>query len=139
MDPDYEEALVLFADECFLQQFCSCYYNIPVVVDPTISFYCMTKGTHIGVFNWWYVAYRFKFSTIHHSVTRDQAAAKVLGVSGAVQYHVNSLDACHDRDCTYPCSPYPNLSTSFPSHQNHPWAPIANPESSDSTSSQLAS
>ena len=56
-DLEYEEALASFADECFLQQFCGSYYNVPVVVDPTTSFYCMTKGTHIGIFDRWYVAY----------------------------------------------------------------------------------
>ena len=35
---------------------------------------------------------------------------------------------CHNCDHTYLCSPYPNLSTSFPSHQNHPQAPNVNPE-----------
>ena len=46
---------------------------------------------------------------------------------------------CHDRDCTYPCSPYPDLPTSFPSHQNHPQAPNATPKPSGSILSQLTS
>ena len=39
----------------------------------------------------------------------------ILGI-----HHVSSGSTCHDCGHTYPCLPYPNLSTSFPSHQNHP-------------------
>ena len=46
---------------------------------------------------------------------------------------------CHDCDCTYPYSPYPDLSTPIPSHQNHFRAPNAKPEPSGSIPSQLAS
>ena len=46
---------------------------------------------------------------------------------------------CHDCDHTYPCSPYPNLPTPFPSHQNHPQAPNATPKPSGSILSQLMS
>ena len=46
---------------------------------------------------------------------------------------------CHDRDRTYPYSPYPDPSTPIPSHQNHSRAPNANPEPSGSILSQLAS
>ena len=45
---------------------------------------------------------------------------------------------CHNR-CTYPYSPYPDLFTPIPSHQNHSWAPNAKPEPFDSILSQLAS
>ena len=38
---------------------------------------------------------------------------------------------CHDRDRTYPYSPYSDLSTPIPSHLNHSWAPNAKPEPSD--------
>ena len=31
----------------------------------------------------------------------------------------DNQEECHDRDCTYPYSPYPDLSTPIPSHQNH--------------------
>ena len=34
---------------------------------------------------------------------------------------------CHDRDRTYPYSPYPDLSTPILSHQNHPRAPMPLP------------
>ena len=30
------------------------------------------------------------------------------------------VTGCHNHDRTHPYSPYPNLSMSFPSHQNHP-------------------
>ena len=46
---------------------------------------------------------------------------------------------CHNRDRTYPYSPYPDLSTPIPSHQNHFRAPNAKPEPSGSIPSQLAS
>ena len=52
---------------------------------------------------------------------------------------VGSWDSCHDRDRTYPYSPYPDLSTPILSCQNHPWAPLAKPEPSGSILSQLAS
>ena len=35
---------------------------------------------------------------------------------------------CHDRDRTYPYTPYPNLSTPIPSHLNHSWAPNTKPK-----------
>ena len=50
-----------------------------------------------------------------------------------------TFDYCHDCDRTYPCSPYPDLSTPILSHQNHPRAPNATPEPSGSIPSQLAS
>ena len=43
---------------------------------------------------------------------------------------------CHDRDHTYPYTPYPNLSTPIPSHLNHSRAPNAKPEPSDPLASQ---
>ena len=43
---------------------------------------------------------------------------------------------CHDRDRTYPCTPYPDLSTPIPSHLNHSRAPNAKPEPSDPLASQ---
>ena len=46
---------------------------------------------------------------------------------------------CHDCDCTYPCSPYPDLPMSFLSHQNHSRAPNATPKPFGSILSQLAS
>ena len=46
---------------------------------------------------------------------------------------------CHDSDHTYPYSPYPDLSTPIPSHQNHSQAPNDKPEPSGSIPSQLAS
>ena len=46
---------------------------------------------------------------------------------------------CHDRDRTYPYSPYPDLSTPIPSHQNHFRAPNVKPEPSGSIPSQLTS
>ena len=59
MDPEYEEALASLADECFLHQYHGVYYNIPAAVNPAVQvhFYTVTKGTHIGVFNRWYVAF----------------------------------------------------------------------------------
>ena len=45
----------------------------------------------------------------------------------------------HDCDWTHPYSPYPDLSMLVPSHQNHPWAPLAKPKPSGSILSQLAS
>ena len=54
-DPEYEEALASCVDECFLHQYHSIYYNIPVKLNPKAQFYCVTKGTHIGVFNRWYI------------------------------------------------------------------------------------
>ena len=54
-DPEYEEALASCVDECFLHQYHSIYYNIPAKLNPKAQFYCVTKGTHIGVFNGWYV------------------------------------------------------------------------------------
>ena len=50
-----------------------------------------------------------------------------------------SQSSCHNRDHTYPYSPYPNLSMPIPSHQNHPQAPNATPEPSGSIPSQLTS
>ena len=44
---------------------------------------------------------------------------------------------CHDRDRTHPYSPYSDLSTPSPSHQNHPQAPNAIPEPAGSIPSQL--
>ncbi|KIM56182.1 hypothetical protein SCLCIDRAFT_29811 [Scleroderma citrinum Foug A] len=73
-DPEYEEALTSCADKCFLHQYRSMYYNIPVRMNSKAQFYLVTKGTHIGIFHRW-----------------DQAASEVLGVSGAVFYHVSSL------------------------------------------------
>ena len=55
MDPEYEEVLASCADKCFLHQYHSIYYNIPAKLNPKAQFYCVTKGTHIGVFNRWYV------------------------------------------------------------------------------------
>ena len=46
---------------------------------------------------------------------------------------------CHNCDRTYPYSPYPDLSTPIPSHQNHSRAPNAKPEPSGSIPSQLTS
>ena len=46
---------------------------------------------------------------------------------------------CHDCDRTHPCSPCPDLPTSFLSHQNHSRAPNATPEPSGSIPSQLVS
>ena len=46
---------------------------------------------------------------------------------------------CHDHDWTHPHSPYPDLPSSFPSHQNHSRAPLAKPEPSGSILSQLIS
>ena len=46
---------------------------------------------------------------------------------------------CHNRDRTYPYSPYPDLSMPIPSHQNHFRAPNAKPEPSSSIPSQLTS
>ena len=46
---------------------------------------------------------------------------------------------CHNCDSTYPYLPYPNLSMSFLSHQNHPQAPFSNPKSSGPILSQLLS
>ena len=43
---------------------------------------------------------------------------------------------CHDRDRTYPYTPYPDLSTPIPSHLNHSRAPNAKPEPSDPLMSQ---
>ena len=43
---------------------------------------------------------------------------------------------CHDRDRTYPYTPYPNLSTPILSHLNHSQAPNAKPEPSDPLTSQ---
>ena len=64
-------------------------------------------------------------------------------VSGCRVIHVfrlyGTVDLCHDRDRTYPYSPYPDLSIPIPSHQNHPQAPNAKPELSGSIPSQLAS
>ena len=48
----------------------------------------------------------------------------------------NCLHGCHDRDCTYPYRPYPDLSTPIPSHLNHSRAPNAKPEPSDPLASQ---
>ncbi|KIM53375.1 hypothetical protein SCLCIDRAFT_31926 [Scleroderma citrinum Foug A] len=61
MDLEYEEALASCADECFLHQYCGLYYNIPMRINSKAQFYCVTKGTHIGIFNGW-----------------DQAAVEVL-------------------------------------------------------------
>ena len=46
------------------------------------------------------------------------------------------LRVCHDRDRTYPYSPYPDLSTPIPSHLNHSRAPNAKPEPSDPLASE---
>ena len=46
------------------------------------------------------------------------------------------MAACHDRDHTYPYTPYPDLSTPIPSHLNHSQAPNAKPEPSDPLASQ---
>ena len=43
---------------------------------------------------------------------------------------------CHDRDRTYPYSPYSDLSMPIPSHLNHSQAPNAKPEPSDPLASQ---
>ena len=56
-DLEYEEALASCADECFLHQYRSLYYNIPARINSKAQFYCMTKGTHIGIFNGWYVGF----------------------------------------------------------------------------------
>ena len=53
MDPEYEEVLASCADECFLHQYCSMYYNISVRMNSKAQFYLVTKGTHIGIFNGW--------------------------------------------------------------------------------------
>ena len=46
------------------------------------------------------------------------------------------LGHCHDRDCTYPYTPFPDLSTPIPSHLNHSRAPNTKPEPSDPLVSQ---
>ena len=43
---------------------------------------------------------------------------------------------CHDRDHTYPYTPYPDLSTPIPSHLNHSQAPNTKPKPSDPLASQ---
>ena len=43
---------------------------------------------------------------------------------------------CHDRDRTYPYTPYPNLSTPIPSHLNHSRASNTKPKPSDPLASQ---
>ena len=48
-------------------------------------------------------------------------------------------DHCHNHDRTYPYSPYPDLSTPIPSHQNHSRAPNDKPKPSGSIPSQLTS
>ena len=45
-------------------------------------------------------------------------------------------DICHDRDRTYPYTPYPDLSTPILSHLNHSQAPNTKPEPSDPLASQ---
>ena len=47
-----------------------------------------------------------------------------------------NMDDCHDRDRTYPYSPYSDLSTPILSHLNHSQAPNAKPEPSDPLASQ---
>ena len=44
--------------------------------------------------------------------------------------------SCHNRDRTYPYTPYPDLSTPIPSHLNHSQAPNTKPEPSDPLASQ---
>ena len=43
---------------------------------------------------------------------------------------------CHDRDCTYPYSSYPDPSTPIPSHLNQSQAPNTKPEPSNPLASQ---
>ena len=45
-------------------------------------------------------------------------------------------ETCHDRDRTYPYSPYSDLSMPIPSHLNHSRAPNIKPEPSDPLASQ---
>ena len=68
----------------------------------------------------------------------------LLNASLAIQFgrtleYVYSEESCHNRDCTYPYFPYPDLFMPTPSCQNHPQAPLAKPEPSGSILSQLAS
>ena len=51
-------------------------------------------------------------------------------------FNRNSSSCCHDRDRTYPYTPYPDLSTPIPSHMNHSRAPNTKPEPSDPLASQ---
>ena len=46
------------------------------------------------------------------------------------------MAGCHDRDRTYPYTPYPDLSTPIPSHLNHSRAPNTTPKPSDPLASQ---
>ncbi|KAL4076553.1 hypothetical protein V8B97DRAFT_2021916 [Scleroderma yunnanense] len=68
-DTEYKEVVASLADECFLYQCHGVFFNISVRTDTKSHFYCVTKGSHIGIFNGW-----------------DQAACEVLGVSGAFYY-----------------------------------------------------
>ena len=80
-----------------------------------------------------------------HSVPRKSWEGPQKGSAGDSKKAVlNSLltpfdHSCHDCDCTYPYSPYPDLSTPILSHQNHSQAPNAKPEPSGSIPSQLVS
>ena len=53
-----------------------------------------------------------------------------------IHSNVSSGTFCHNRDHTYPYSPYSNLSMPIPSHLNHSRAPNAKPEPSDPLASQ---
>ena len=60
-----------------------------------------------------------------------------MGMCGRMRRRMGMCGrVCHDRDHTYPYSPYSDLSTPIPSHLNHSQAPNAKPEPSDPLASQ---
>ena len=76
----------------------------------------------------------------------DGNGRSVVDVSWAIKQCCTSLSKrlweifyivmCHDRDHTYPYSPYSDLSMPIPSHLNHSRAPNAKPKPSDPLASQ---
>lgn len=52
---EYEEEISLMVDECFLYRYRDVFFNISVRADPKVYFYCVIRGSYIGIFNGWYV------------------------------------------------------------------------------------
>ena len=76
--------------------------------------------------------------SVLNALTEDHfpGAAQTFGNGQMLLDRFSTDKFCHDRDRTYPYTPYPDLSTPIPSHLNHSQAPNTKPEPSDPLASQ---
>ena len=78
----------------------------------------------------------FELNTLQEFINKNLSTGFIRPTSSSLAapvLFVKKKDgSCHNCDCTYPYTPYPDLSTPIPSHLNHSRAPNAKPEPSES-------